>query len=143
MCKGISSAFLSSEMACYCQFSLSGICIISVILHTPATLHVIRAQNTPFLRISSSDQVLIYTEMFFKWKQNECLIPITCTGEEGKEIHSVPTVFHLLKGKYSWSCLSVFRISEEQVGHKPYVQSKLGSVIMKQSCPQLQHWTCS
>lgn len=42
LCKGISSAFLSSEAARYPHFSLSGICIISVISHAPATLHVIR-----------------------------------------------------------------------------------------------------
>lgn len=34
-------------MACFFHFSLSGICIISVILHTSATLHVIR-QSTKF-----------------------------------------------------------------------------------------------
>lgn len=129
-------------MACYLHFSLSGICIISVILHIPATsyCHETEHKILPFsisLQVTRSN---LHWDDF--WVETRWVFDTNNLywGRRKKDLLS--DNFHLLRGKYPSSSLMIFHISDEQVCHKQ-VQSKLGTKIMKQPCPWLQHWTCS
>lgn len=134
LCAKESSAFLSSEMACSLQFSLSGICILSFSKSHPP-FHVIR-QSTKF---SPSPYLFkwpgsnLHRDVF--WVETKWMFDTNNLYWGRGKTDSVTVVFHLLRGGYSWSCPMVFHISDEQACHKPYVQSKLSTKIIKQPCP--------
>lgn len=128
-------------MACYLHFSLSGICIISVILHIPATsyCHETEHKILPFsisLQVTRSN---LHWDDF--WVETRWVFDTSNLYWGRRKKYLLSDNFHLLRGKYPSSSLMIFHISDEQVCHKQ-VQSKLGTKIMK-PCPWLQHWTCS